>query len=98
MIFLTVILSTSNHHLAGRKGQFARAAKENGCYPILNQVAEVAVVGDWKEGGRSSARKSGEYICCDNVASHYIKPGTSAFLSFHGRMMEKLCEKAYLHF
>jgi len=52
MIFLTVILSTSNHHLAGRKGQFARAAKENGCYPILNQVAEVAVVGDWKEGGR----------------------------------------------
>jgi hypothetical protein len=53
MSFLTLILSTS-HHLAGWKGQFARAASENGTYPLHNQVAKVAIVGGW-EFGRSGS-------------------------------------------
>ena len=97
MSFLTVILSTSHHHLAGRKMQFGRAAKENGCYPLLNQVAEVAIVGGWEECGRSSMRtpRSAENELCHNVVTRNIRPGTSAFLSFHGRMMERLCENRF---
>ena len=30
-----------------------------------------------------------------NVSSANIKPGTSAFLSFHGRMMKRLCESRF---
>jgi hypothetical protein len=85
MSFLTVILSTSHHHLAGRQGQFARAAKENGRYPRLNQVAEVAILGDWEEFGKSSSPKfSTEYTLCNNIVSRNI-PGTSTLLAFHGR-------------
>ena len=98
MIFLTVILSTSHHHLAGRQGQFSRAAKETGCYPLLNQIAEVALVGDWDDRGHSGMSRSSENDLCHNVAGRNIKPGTSTFLSFHGRMMDRLCEKAALHF
>ena len=37
MSFLTLILSTSHHHLAARNMQFNRAALENGNYPKKNQ-------------------------------------------------------------
>jgi len=47
MSFLTPFLSTC--HLEGRKRQFAQAATEHGLYPRQNQVAEVAIVGDWEE-------------------------------------------------
>ena len=75
--------------------QFARAAKENGCYPLLNQIAEVALVGDWDDRGHSGMTRSSENDLFHNVAVRYIKPGTSAFLSFHGRMMERLCESRF---
>ena len=86
--FLTVILSTSHHHLAGRQGQFARAANENGRYPRQNQVAEVAILGDWEELGQSSIRspkRSAEYDLCHIILSRNILPGTSMLLAFHGR-------------
>jgi hypothetical protein len=86
--FLTVILSTSHHHLAGHQMQFARAAKENGRYPRLNKVAEVAILGDWEEFGRSLIRSpehSEQYTLCNNVASRNIALGTSTLLAFHGR-------------
>ena len=86
--FLTVILSTSHHHLAGQQMQFARAAKENGRYPRLNQVAEVAILGDWEELGQSSIRspkRSAEYDLCHIILSRNILPGTSMLLAFHGR-------------
>ena len=83
--FLTVILSTSHHHLAGRQGQFARAANENGRYPRQNQVAEVAILGDWEERGLSSIRKSAEYVMCNTIVTKNIPRGTSTLLAFHGR-------------
>jgi hypothetical protein len=83
MIFLTVILSTSHLHLAGRQGQFARAAKVNGCYPLLNQVSEVAVVGGWKEGGRSSVVRSEEYKYCERfVGQHQARYVSVSFISW----------------
>ena len=88
MIFLTVVLSTSHHHLAGHQMQFARAAKENGRYPRLNKVAEVAILGDWEEFGQSSIRSpkhSTEYDLCHKIESRDILPGTSTLLAFHGR-------------
>jgi hypothetical protein len=88
MSFLTPFSSTS-HHLEGREGQFARAAMENGMYPRRNQVAEVAIVGDWEEVGRSDmnspAARSAEYTICCNLVQRNILPGTSTLLSFHGR-------------
>jgi hypothetical protein len=85
--FITVILSTSHHHLAGWQGQFARAAIENGMYPRLNQVAEVAILGDWEEHGLSSIRspKFAEYGICMNIVTRNIARGTSTLLAFHGR-------------
>jgi len=67
---------------------------------VVLKVAELAIVGGWEECGRSGMRtpRSAENIYCHNVATHNIRPGTSAFLSFHGRMLERLCEKAELHF
>jgi hypothetical protein len=70
-------------------------------YPKQNQVAKVAILGGWDDFGRSSVstpKPSAEYHLCEDVVTRHIRPGTSAFLSFHGRMMERLCEKADLQF
>ena len=94
MSFLTLFSSTS-HHLKGRKMQFARAAKENGMYPRQSQVAEVAIVCDWEEFGRSGlsspAARSAEYIICCNLVQRNILPGTSTLLSLHGRTKVGTC-------